>query len=257
MKTENYMKKILQKSMPYLLAGLSLFGSIKETNAEIPQDRTVAHIRLELEAENSQAYLKYLDGFLERANTHLKPLNENNEEEAVERLREIYFFIKKEGFSYQPQKHLRDGIKERKIDCDLYSILYESIAEKKGFPIEVLMTPNHSIVRWKLNDGKYITWETTSGYEYPEGKLLESMNDYEIMNGLKPCKEEDIMPITSKEAYIDWMLDGPADHVRNNTEILKDNFPEYAKSMEKFYQKKIDANPRDQNSRMKLEYLVK
>lgn len=52
----------------------------------------------------------------------------------------------------------------RRIDCDLYSVVYLGVLEMLGIPAALGVMPEHSLVTVKLVDGRSIFWETTTGH---------------------------------------------------------------------------------------------
>ncbi len=60
------------------------------------------------------------------------------------------------------------------FDCDTSTFVYMQIIElieretKEDLSVVLLYCPQHALLRWKLDDGSYINWETTSGTQSRE-----------------------------------------------------------------------------------------
>ena len=50
------------------------------------------------------------------------------------------------------------------VDCDLGTLLYLSIGEVLGIPLQMSEIPKHNFVRWRLGNGNHINWDTNYGF---------------------------------------------------------------------------------------------
>lgn len=46
-----------------------------------------------------------------------------------------------------------------KMDCDIGSILYASVAQCLNIPLYLVEVPKHNFVRWQFDDGTYLNWD--------------------------------------------------------------------------------------------------
>lgn len=66
-----------------------------------------------------------------------------------------------------------------KMDCDIGSFLYLSIAEVLKLPLKLIEVPKHNFVRWEFENGRYLNWDvnaiaTFSNEEYRLGRTPAS-----------------------------------------------------------------------------------
>lgn len=66
-----------------------------------------------------------------------------------------------------------------KMDCDLGSFLYLSIAEVLKLPLKLIEVPKHNFVRWEFENGTYLNWDVNaiaafSNNEYRQGRTPAS-----------------------------------------------------------------------------------
>jgi hypothetical protein len=49
------------------------------------------------------------------------------------------------------------SLRQKKLKCDTASIIYVSVGEALGYPVRLVLLPNHSFVRWD-HDGQHDAW---------------------------------------------------------------------------------------------------
>ena len=161
-----------------------------EDKAQIIKEKTLAHEIIDLETEdikksasgtilNAFEAKKNLDELIIEARNRIKIKNHYTKKDAISFLENIDEIIKEKGFTYKVNTLLTEGLQTKKIDCDNYSMIYLSIAEALGLPEKSLVAvkaPSHVFVRFNLDDGKYINWETTTGFEASDDFYIEKGN---------------------------------------------------------------------------------
>jgi tetratricopeptide (TPR) repeat protein len=50
------------------------------------------------------------------------------------------------------------------VDCDLGALLYLSIGEVLGIPLQMIEVPDHNFVRWRLDRDVHLNWDTNYGF---------------------------------------------------------------------------------------------
>ena len=75
------------------------------------------------------------------------------------------------GISYGVTLLLSEGLMEKKLDCNYYSILFYTYLKNKNQKPGLILTPGHMFLRWYYNSDEYINYETTA-------KVLYSDDDY-------------------------------------------------------------------------------
>lgn len=131
-----------------------------------PKYRTTAHQMLVLEKPFGAelADVKRLETVIGRAETVIEQKYSYDPTEASSILETIYIVVK-ENYAYRPRRLLHQGLKSNQLDCDLFVAVYLSIAEVMRLPINAVVAPLHTFVRWRLSNGKHLNWETTTGRE--------------------------------------------------------------------------------------------
>jgi tetratricopeptide (TPR) repeat protein len=66
-----------------------------------------------------------------------------------------------------------------KMDCDIGSFLYLSIAEVLKLPLKLIEVPKHNFVRWEFENGTYLNWDVNviaafSNDDYRQGRTPAS-----------------------------------------------------------------------------------
>lgn len=49
-----------------------------------------------------------------------------------------------------------------KVDCDIGSFLYLSIAQVLQLPLKLIEVPKHNFVRWEFENGRYLNWDVNA-----------------------------------------------------------------------------------------------
>ena len=132
-----------------------------------------------------------------------------SKENAINLMKKISFVLKDLGFVYGAQDLLSRGLKTRRVDCDIYSFLYLSVADILKLPLYAVSVPHHVFVRWDPDERHNpldpnapenkndFNWETTSsmilddnhyktGHDIPQvaisrGIFLRSMSSDETL----------------------------------------------------------------------------
>ena len=198
------MKNALVRSLA--LAGIVSCAGIDATQGE---QQTLAHFQIAAErslgATTNDIIL--LEEFLSDAQSRIQKPRPQSHEYAVATLRKIDEMLKQHCFF--PTKEgadlLSQALRTRKVDCDLYTSLYMSIAQRCSLPLVAVECPEHMFVRWKFPDGKYINWETTQG-------LITEEEDYKkyLYRVGAPLGRHPAMPYIrfqefSPDAYAAWI----------------------------------------------------
>ncbi len=162
--------------------------------------KTLIHEFLDIEAEIfgvSQSCYDTIDDILEIAR-----ININIEAAPKDILREISGILEGYGFSYEVSVRFSEALQTKKIDCKEYSVLYYSIAEELGLPLNIVSVSDHLFVRW--DDGKNLfNWETTDNIStelsVEDSRYILDFNIHEesILNGvyMKNLTREEIKSI--------------------------------------------------------------
>ena len=66
------------------------------------------------------------------------------------------------------------------------ALLYASIGEALGLPIDIVLAPGHAFVRWRLDDSSYVNWETSTGSVTTNSEYVSwrHISDAAIKNGV-------------------------------------------------------------------------
>ena len=138
---------------------------------------TIGHQVLDLEAElgvSTEPHKETLDSLIEGARGKIQVKDMYTREDALGILTTIEGILRNNRFKQggNAADLFHEGLGSKKIDCDDTSFIYLSIADALGLPLVAVSAPGHLFVRFILNDGSYINWETTS--------TTERGNDYYI-----------------------------------------------------------------------------
>ena len=242
-----------------------------EDKAQIIKEKTLAHEIIDLETEdikksasgtilNAFEAKKNLDELIIEARNRIKIKNHYTKKDAISFLENIDEIIKEKGFTYKVNTLLTEGLQTKKIDCDNYSMIYLSIAEALGLPEKSLVAvkaPSHVFVRFNLDDGKYINWETTTGFEASDDFYIEKGNISEsaINKGIF------LKSLTKKETLgITYFNKGNAFKDQSNLEKGIKALKKLEEAI-KCYDKAIELNPNDHfaktNRNISINFLKK
>jgi len=171
-----------------LLAGCAPKTAQVEKNPYQPKYRTIGHQMLALEKDlgAKESELRRLETVIDRAMMVIDRKLSYGPKEAASALETISIVVK-ESYSYRPQRLLHQGLKANQLDCDLFVSIYLSIAEVAKLPIQAVVAPLHTFVRWRLDNGSHLNWETTNGSEtndqyYLSGSYLEGNHHFYLPN---------------------------------------------------------------------------
>ncbi|MGD9125225.1 MAG: tetratricopeptide repeat protein [Desulfarculaceae bacterium] len=142
-----------------------------------PRHQTLAHQVLDLERDlgTEPGDYKLVDDILDEAVQEIQGHSLSSKEDAVFVL-EIIHHVLGSSFSYRRNQLLNQGLKQNKLDCDLLTILYLSVAQKMNLPLKAVVVPRHSFIRWELGPGDYLNWETTSGSLVSDSHFLRGLH---------------------------------------------------------------------------------
>jgi tetratricopeptide (TPR) repeat protein len=128
-------------------------------------------------------------------------------------------------------------------DCYNTTAIYLGIGEVLGLPIKSVSIPNHSFIRWKFGDDKYIDWEVTRGilsndYSYFQLSGI-NVDDPVVKNGVYFRELE-----RNENFGIRYILLGNLIlELGRNANNLKSKLAYYHKALEHF-QKALGYNPK-------------
>jgi len=134
-----------------------------------PRYDTVAHRILEIESEHKTAEHhvddnRLLDLTIEDARARIVSLELDGLEprdRAVKVLYALGELLEGGGITYLKSATLGQALRQGGANCDSASSLYLAFAEVCDLPIKMVRAPGHTFVRWELEDGSHINWETT------------------------------------------------------------------------------------------------
>lgn len=134
---------------------------------------TIAHERLFIESETGKVtkeLYETLDHLIDKAKEMIEQVKEMkgfdvdfkdyDMLQANSILSGIKLVLKKEGYSYGKQSLLCEGLKQKKLDCDIYSTIYAGIADALSLPLFSVRVPGHMLIRWSTEKASH-NWETT------------------------------------------------------------------------------------------------
>ncbi len=68
-------------------------------------------------------------------------------------------------FIYQKSTIFTEGLILGVLDCDLRSLVYQSIAKQAGLDVSIIYSPNHAFIGWRSpGNGLSLYWETTTRF---------------------------------------------------------------------------------------------
>jgi len=146
-----------------------------------PRYDTVAHQVLEIESEHKSAEhhvddTRLLDLMIEDARTRVVALDLENLEprdRAVVVLHTLGELLEGGGITYSRSATLGQALRHGGANCDSASSLYLAFAEVCDLPIKMVRAPGHTFVRWELEDGDHVNWETTVAEERSDEHYID------------------------------------------------------------------------------------
>ncbi|MEG4961811.1 hypothetical protein [Microcoleus sp. K4-B3] len=198
-----------------LLNPLKIAPLEEKAEAYKPQYKTSGHRVLDEDrrAENVSSFvIEKLDSVIKHVQSEVKIRKVTTIEDAISILRQIEQVVTTENFicsipyhlissfsqglmprdieqrlAYSSENDLRQshilthaGEKFFTVDCDLSSLLYLCIGEVLNIPLRMVEVPDHNFIRWRLDDNKYVNWDTNYGFN----KFTDS--DYAAQYGVTP-----------------------------------------------------------------------
>lgn len=182
MRKQNSLMSILASIL--VLAQPITLESIESRITPLPKKysgpKTVGHYQLD--AEQGLGALpsdyKRLETVISECTEKIRNMPKENPEQAVKVLETIAKTLKDEGFQTSaPADLLYDSLRSKKLDCDIYTTIYMSIAESVDIPLtavinypvgkerdgKIVPCDGHVFVRWTLPNKEKFNWECTSG----------------------------------------------------------------------------------------------
>ncbi|HNW28303.1 MAG TPA: tetratricopeptide repeat protein [Spirochaetota bacterium] len=144
-----------------------LRAAAKHEAAE-PQNIAFDFLDMEKAFGAGRKHYEYVSGLIQKAKTRLPLRPSYGRDDAIAVLKGIDSLLRGEGFVFRNNLLLCRGLDSKIIDCDNYCTLYIAIAEVLKIPIVPVYAPNHSFIRFYLDDGSYINWETTKNASYDD-----------------------------------------------------------------------------------------
>jgi tetratricopeptide (TPR) repeat protein len=151
------------------------------------------------------------------------------------------------GNSYRTQC-LQNSDSIYKMDCDIGSFLYLSIAEVLQLPLKLIEVPKHNFVRWEFENGTYLNWDVNaiaafSNDEYRQGRTPASYIAFdsiqEKQNGYLKSKS-----LKQTMGYYSFVLGRNYKRQRNYT------------AAHYYYQLAIELQPQHPLPKMCMAYLL-
>ncbi len=150
----------------------SIMAAAQQRAAE-PQNIAYDFLDMEKSLGASREHYEYVAVLIQKAKTKLPLASQYSKKQALELLNGIDSLLKKEGFIVKNNLLLSRCIDERIGDCDNYCTLYTAIAEVLKIPMVPVYAPNHSFMRFYLDDNSYINWETTRAASYDDAYYIK------------------------------------------------------------------------------------
>ncbi len=140
-----------------------------------PQNIAFDFLDMEKPLGAGRAHYEYISGLIRKARTKLPLASTYSRAQALALLRGIDSLLRGEKFVFKNNLLLSRGIDAKTLDCDNYCTLYTAIAEVLKIPIVPVYAPNHSFMRFYLDDGAYINWETTKAASYGDDYYVKAL----------------------------------------------------------------------------------
>ncbi len=151
-----------------------LRAAAKHEAAE-PQNIAFDFLDMEKSFGAGRKHYEYVAGLIQKAKTRLPLRSSYGKEEALAVLKAVDSLLKGEGFVFRNNLLLCKGLEGKIIDCDNYCTLYIAIAEVLRIPIVPVYAPNHSFIRFYLDDGSYVNWETAKSASYDDDWYIKTL----------------------------------------------------------------------------------
>ncbi len=161
-------------------------GTTARQGGSEPQNIAFDFLDMEKTFGAGAPHFERVTGLIAKAKAKLPLRSAYNREEALAVLKGIDSLLRGEGFVFKDNYLLFKGLDKRTIDCDNYCTLYTAIAEVLKIPIVPVYAPNHSFVRFYLDDGAYVNWETTKSATYDDNYYIRilKISDVSLKKGV-------------------------------------------------------------------------
>lgn len=114
-----------------------------------------------------------LDELVTASLAAITPKENYTRSEALGVLNAIHRTIGKNGIEYESQVLFSTGLRTRKLDCDLLSYVYLTVADVLRLPLYGIQSPRHFFLLW--DDGTNVMyWETTAGKDQQRDYYINS-----------------------------------------------------------------------------------
>ena len=140
-----------------------------------PQNIALDFLDMERPFGASGRHVDYIHALIKKACATVRVQSSYDINSAIATLQSIDRLLKHEGFVFGQNLLLSKGLDTRKIDCDNYCALYVAIAEEMAIPIVPVYAPNHGFIRFYLNDGSSLNWETTTATVVSDDYYVKTM----------------------------------------------------------------------------------
>jgi tetratricopeptide (TPR) repeat protein len=190
----NYLHKYRAVSIGVIIcfvfaAGLgpdAAMGAAARRDGSEPQNIAFDFLDMEKSFGAGPSHFERISGLIAKAKERLPLRSAYTRDEALAVLKSIDSLLKGEGFVFKDNFLLCKGLDKKTIDCDNYCAIYTAIAEVLKIPIVPVYAPNHSFVRFYLDDGVYVNWETTKSATYDDNYYIRilKVSDVSLKKGV-------------------------------------------------------------------------
>ena len=126
---------------------------------------------------NKTEYL-LLDSIYNSINTKVTfPKNITEEQAIIIREKISKFLEVKYKFTYAETRIFSQGLQNRKLDCNCYSMIFYDILNKEHkYKVHPVLAPGHMFIRWQLPNGTFFNYETTSKKTLTDDEYISTFN---------------------------------------------------------------------------------
>ncbi len=165
--------------------GTAMGAAARQSGPE-PQNIAFDFLDMEKSFGAGPIHFERINDIIAKAKARLPLKSAYTRDEALAVLKGIDSLLKGEGFVFRDNFLLCKGLDKKTIDCDNYCTVYTAIAEVLKIPIVPVYAPNHSFVRFYLDDGAYVNWETTKSATYDDNYYIRilKISDVSLKKGV-------------------------------------------------------------------------
>ncbi len=208
-----------------------------------PKYNTLAHqavaAELELKAKDYLPHYEELDAIIDEAKAKITPQETYLEHDALKVLQTIDGILLRKRFISVVQVLTCDTLAPRTMNAELLAnidprqlrfrpregetfhlttpltdtLIYASIGQVLGLPIEVALTPGSAYVKWRLPNSTYINWDTSIGLVRMDVEFASRFRITKTMveNGiyLRPVPPEELLSSVYHNIGLIWSGDWP------------------------------------------------